>query len=102
MLIVRRICTQARTSCVSLPATPTSPTADGIPVRASTARCSFGRQRGAHIALNGVKIRTLSLDPAVVEVRVKTTAPGTVRLTVDDLPAMQQGERRRGRIYPDP
>ena len=44
----------------------------------------------AHIALNGVKIRTLSLDPAVVEVRVKTTAPGTVRLTVDDLPAVQQ------------
>lgn len=46
--------------------------------------------RGAHIALNGVKIRALSLDPAVVEVRVKTTAPGTVRLTVDDLPAVQQ------------
>lgn len=46
--------------------------------------------RGAHIALNGVMIRTLSLDPAVVEVRVKTTAPGTVRLMVDDLPAMQQ------------
>ena len=46
--------------------------------------------RDAHIALNGVKIRTLSLDPAVVEVRVKTTAPGTVRLTVDDLPAVQQ------------
>ena len=46
--------------------------------------------RSAHIALNGVKIRTLSLDPAVVEVRVKTTAPGTVRLTMDDLPAVQQ------------
>lgn len=46
--------------------------------------------RSAHITLNGVKIRTLSLQPAVVEVRVKTTAPGTVRLTVDDLPAMQQ------------
>lgn len=46
--------------------------------------------RGVHIALNGVKIRTLALDPAVVEVRVKTTAPGTVRLTVDDLPAVQQ------------
>ena len=46
--------------------------------------------QGPHIALNGVKIRTLSLDPAVVEVRVKTTAPGTVRLTVDDLPAVQQ------------
>ena len=45
---------------------------------------------GAHIARNGVKIRTLSLDPAVVEVRVKTTAPGTVRLMVDDLPAVQQ------------
>ena len=48
------------------------------------------KARGAHITLNGVKIRTLSLDPAVVEVRVKTTAPGTVRLTMDDLPAMQQ------------
>ena len=48
------------------------------------------KARGAHITLNGVKIRTLSLDPAVVEVRVKTTAPGTVRLMVDDLPAMQQ------------
>ena len=48
------------------------------------------KARGAHITLNGVKIRTPSLDPAVVEVRVKTTAPGTVRLTVDDLPAMQQ------------
>ena len=46
--------------------------------------------RGAHIALNGVKISTLSLQPAVVEVRVKTTASGTVRLMVDDLPAMQQ------------
>ena len=46
--------------------------------------------RGAHITLNGVKIRTLSLDPAVVEVRVKTTAPGTVRLTMDALPTMQQ------------
>ena len=46
--------------------------------------------RGAHIALNGVKICTLSLDPAIVEVRVKTTAPGTVRMMMDDLPAMQQ------------
>lgn len=46
--------------------------------------------RDAHIALNGVKIRTLSLDPAVVEVRVKTTTPGTVRLMVEDLPAVQQ------------
>ncbi len=45
---------------------------------------------GAHIELNGVKIRTLSLNPAVVEVCVKTTAPGTVHLTVDSLPTMQQ------------
>ena len=48
------------------------------------------KARGAHITLNGVKIRTLSLQPAIVEVRVKTTAPGTVRLMVDELPAMQQ------------
>ena len=48
------------------------------------------KARGAHITLNGVKIRTLSLQPAIVGVRVKTTAPGTVRLTVDDLPAVQQ------------
>ena len=48
------------------------------------------KARGAHITLNGVKIRTLSLQPAIVEVRVKTTAPGTVRMTVDDLPAVQQ------------
>ena len=40
---------RVRTSCGSLPATPTSPTADGIPARASTARCSFGRQ-GARIS----------------------------------------------------
>ena len=46
--------------------------------------------QGPHITLNGVKIRTLSLAPAVVEVRVKTTAPGTVRLTMDDLPTVQQ------------
>lgn len=52
------------------------------PVQLWTAKC-------AHITLNGVKIRTLSLQPAIVEVRVKTTAPGTVRLMVDDLPAMQ-------------
>ena len=46
--------------------------------------------KGAHIELNGVKIRTVSLAPAVVEITVKTTAPGTVHLAVDDLPAMQQ------------
>lgn len=50
----------------------------------------FWTAQGPHIALNGVKIRTLSLAPAVVEVRVKTTAPGTVCLTMDDLPTVQQ------------
>lgn len=36
----------------------------------------------AHIAVNGVKIRTLSLDPAVVEIQVKTSVPGTVKVQV--------------------
>ena len=43
-----------------------------------------------HILLNGVRIRTVSLDPAVVEIRVRTSAPGTVRLMVEGLPAVQQ------------
>lgn len=46
--------------------------------------------KGVQIALNGVQIRTLSLAPAVVEVRVKTSSPGTVCLTVDSLPTMKQ------------
>ncbi len=50
MLIVHRICTQARTGCVSLPATPTSPTAGGIPARASTARCSLDGKGRAYRA----------------------------------------------------
>lgn len=43
-----------------------------------------------HILLNGVRIRTLSLNPAVVEIRVRTSAPGMVRLMVEGLPAVQQ------------
>lgn len=43
-----------------------------------------------HILLNGVRIRTVSLNPAVVEIRVRTSAPGTVRLMVEGLPAVQQ------------
>lgn len=60
-------------------------TGSGIyrPVQLWTAR------RGC-ICLNGVRIRTLSLQPATVEVRVKTSIPGTVRLAVDGLPVMQQ------------
>ena len=38
----------------------------------------------AHIAVNGVKIRTVSVDPAVVEIRVKTSVPGTVKVQVLD------------------
>ncbi len=33
-----------------------------------------------HILMNGVRIRTLSVDPAAVEVKVRTNAPGTVRV----------------------
>lgn len=43
-----------------------------------------------HILLNGVRIRTVSLNPAVVEIRVRTSAPGTVRLMVEGLPFVQQ------------
>lgn len=43
-----------------------------------------------HILLNGVRIRTVSLNPAVVEIRVRTSAPGTVRLMVEGLPSVQQ------------
>lgn len=39
-----------------------------------------------HILLNGVRIRTVSLEPAVVEIRVRTSAPGTVQLMVEGLP----------------
>ncbi len=37
-----------------------------------------------HIKLNGVKVRTLSLDPAQIEVRVETQGAGTVSVTVLD------------------
>ena len=37
-----------------------------------------------HIALNGVKIRTLSLDPAEIEVRVRTEGEGTVGIEILD------------------
>ena len=43
-----------------------------------------------HILLNGVRIRTVSLEPAVVEIRVRTSAPGTVQLMVEGLPSVQQ------------
>ena len=38
----------------------------------------------AHIELNGVRIRTVSIDPAVVEVRVSTSVPGTVKVQILD------------------
>ena len=37
-----------------------------------------------HIPVNGVRIRTVSIDPAVIEVKVKTTAPGAVRVDILD------------------
>lgn len=38
----------------------------------------------AHIEMNGVKIRTVSIDPAVVEVSVKTSVPGAVKAEILD------------------
>ncbi len=49
----------------------------------------------AHIALNGVKIRTLSLVPAQIEVRVETVGTGPVELSVLD------GERELARASGD-
>ena len=43
-----------------------------------------------HILLNGVRIRTVSLKPAVVEIRVRTSAPGTVQLMVEGLPTVRK------------
>ena len=40
--------------------------------------------------LNGVRIRTVSLEPAVVEIRVRTSAPGTVQLMVEGLPTVRK------------
>lgn len=37
----------------------------------------------AHILPNGVKIRTLSVSPAEVEVRIKTSVPGMVGVNID-------------------
>ena len=38
----------------------------------------------AHIELNGVRIRTVSIDPAVVEVKVSTSVPGVVKVQILD------------------
>ncbi|MCH5162040.1 MAG: DUF4982 domain-containing protein [Clostridiales bacterium] len=35
-----------------------------------------------HILMNGIKVRTTSIDPAVVEVRVKTSEPGEVAVAI--------------------
>lgn len=37
-----------------------------------------------HIPVNGVKIRTISHSPAVIEVKVKTSAPGEVKVEILD------------------
>ena len=50
-----------------------------------------------HIELNGVKIKTLSLDPATVEVRVKTSGEGPVKVELCDgetVLATAEGEQR--------
>ncbi len=50
---------------------------------------------GAHIRPNGVKIRTLSLEPAMVEVKIQTTGAGAVQASVWD------GERCLGKAADD-
>lgn len=42
------------------------------------------RSPKVHIEMNGVKIRTVSVEPAVVEIGVKTSVPGTVRAEILD------------------
>ena len=54
-----------------------------------------------HIELNGVKIRTLSLDPAQIEVTVKTGGEGSVSVDIldgDSIVASDGGTDRRFRI----
>lgn len=38
----------------------------------------------AHILLNGIRVRTVDIDPAVVEVRVRTSCPGAVKIEILD------------------
>ena len=38
----------------------------------------------AHIPVNGVKVKTVSFEPATIEVEVKTSQPGTVKIDVLD------------------
>ena len=40
--------------------------------------------RKEHILLNGIRIRTLDIDPARIQVQVSTSCPGTVRLEIHD------------------
>ena len=40
--------------------------------------------RKEHILLNGIRIRTLDIDPARIQVQVSTSCPGTVRLEILD------------------
>lgn len=50
-----------------------------------------------HIAMNGVKIKTISLKPATIEVQVKTTSDGPVKLEILDgetVLAFAEGEER--------
>ncbi len=51
----------------------------------------------SHIEINGVKVRTLSLNPATVEIKVKTSAEGPIRVELLDgaeVLAVAEGEER--------
>lgn len=51
-----------------------------------------------HIEMNGVKIRTLSVDPAVIEVTVKTSVPGEVKVEILDGEAVAASASGEGKF----
>ena len=53
--------------------------------------------KGQHIRLNGVKIRTLSIQPAIIGVTVDTALPGSVQLEIRD-PAGQTVQTTEAKI----
>ena len=56
-------------------------------------------KKNQYIDLNGVKIRTLSLDPAEIEVTVKTNAPGDVSVEILDGETVLAADGGAGRTF---
>ena len=51
-----------------------------------------------HIEMNGVKIRTVSINPAVIEVTVKTSVPGEVKVEILDGEAVAASASGEGKF----